>query len=309
MDWKKIFSPIERLKSGLKKTRDTLTGGIKSILTMHRKIDDELIDELEEALVLADIGVETANHIITDLRQAHRDGRLEEASEVLDFLKRDLKEQLTEKPNVLQLADQPPTIILIVGVNGTGKTTSIAKLAGYLINDGKKVLLAACDTFRAAADEQLDVWSKRLSVDIVKGHTGADPAAVVFDAIDAAIARKADVLLVDTAGRLHTKQNLMAELEKINRVIKKKLPNAPQEVLLVLDATTGQNAIAQAQTFGEAVGVTGIFLTKLDGTAKGGIVIAILKQLNIPVKFVGFGETPEDIETFDADRFVEALFS
>jgi len=309
LDWKRIFAPVGKLKSSLQKTRERLAGGIKALLTVHRKIDDELIDELEEALITADIGVETTDQIIADLRQAYRDGTLKDTSQVLDFLKSDLKRQLTEQPSLLRLADQPPTVVLVVGVNGTGKTTAIARLGHFFLKERKKVLIAACDTFRAAADAQLDVWSARLGVDIVKGHSGADPAAVAFDAADAALAREADVLLVDTAGRLHTRQNLMAELEKINRVIQRKIPGAPHEVLLVLDATTGQNAIAQAQVFGDAVGVTGIFLAKLDGTAKGGIVLAILKQLDIPVKFIGLGETAEDIETFDPERFVDALFS
>lgn len=309
MDWKKIFTPIDRLKSGLQKTRDKLTGGLKALLTIHRRLDEELIEQIEETLITSDIGVETTEHIVADLRNAYREGRIQEASQVMNFLKEDLKRQLAARPNVLRLADEPPSVILVVGVNGTGKTTAIARLGHFFLQEGRKVLIGACDTFRAAADAQLEIWSGRLGVEIVKGHSGADPAAVAFDAAEAAIARKADVLLVDTAGRLHTRQNLMAELGKITRVLGKKIPQAPHEVLLVLDATTGQNAIAQAKIFSQAVGVTGIFLAKLDGTAKGGIVIAIARQLNIPVKFVGIGEKAEDIETFDHERFVDALFS
>ena len=308
MDWKKLFAPVEKLRSGLSKTRSRLTSGIKAILTMHRRVDDDLIDELEEALITADVGVDTTARIIDDIRTAYRNKEIREVDQILDFLKADLKASLAEQDITIRMADKRPTVILVAGVNGSGKTTSIAKLANFFKGEGLKVLLAASDTFRAAAVEQLDIWRQRIGVDIVKHQTGADPAAVTYDALEAAIARDVDVLIVDTAGRLHTKQNLMNELGKIRRVIQKLVPEAPHEVLLVLDATTGQNAISQARLFNEAVSVTGLFLAKLDGTAKGGIIIAIRDELDIPVKFVGLGETLDDIAIFDADQFVEALF-
>jgi len=303
----RLKGTADGIRRGLAKTHDKLARGLGHVLTLGRKLDDDLCDELEELMIAADIGVQATTEVVEDLRAAYKEGRLKDAADVKDYLKADLKRTLGESETGIRMADSPPTVILVAGVNGSGKTTSIAKLARHFHDEGKKVLLAASDTFRAAAVEQLDIWSQRIGVDIVKHQTGADPGAVAFDALDAAIARKADVLLVDTAGRLHTKKNLMAELEKIRRVIRKRLPDAPHEVILVLDATTGQNAVQQAMLFREAIDVTGIFLAKLDGTAKGGIVVAIKKQIDIPVKFIGVGEQPEDIEPFDPNRFVEAL--
>jgi len=298
-----------RLREGLFKTRSRIAAGLKSILTVGRRIDAELLDELEALLISADLGVSTATALIDDLKVKYKEREIQKADEIIAYLKEDLKGQLEERPNMLAESDTPPTVIMVVGVNGTGKTTSIGKLSHYLTGQGKKVLLSASDTFRAAAVEQLDIWAERVGIDTVKHTTGADPAAVAFDACEAALARGADYLIVDTAGRLHTNKNLMQELAKIERVISKNVPNAPHEVLLVLDATTGQNALSQTRVFKDFVNVTGLFLAKLDGTAKGGIVITILREIDTPVKFIGVGETLEDIEPFDSQRFVEALFS
>lgn len=303
-----IRRTLEKLRTGLSKTRQKFSSSFRSLLRVGRAVDDDLLDELEAALIGADVGIKTTVQIIDDLRKAYNEKRIESCEQILDFLKTEMKSYWPETDRSLNFAQTGPTVILVAGVNGTGKTTSVAKLACQLSQSGKKVILAAADTFRAAAVEQLTIWSERTGVQIVKHQTGADPAAVVFDACDAALARNADVLLVDTAGRLHTQENLMRELGKIRRVVQKKIPQAPHEVLLVLDATTGQNAIVQAQTFSEAIGVTGLFLAKLDGTAKGGIVVAIRDQVNLPVKFIGIGEQPEDIEPFDPETFVEALF-
>ena len=302
----KLFS---KFKQGLAKTRAKLAGAFKLLSTIGRKIDDQFLDELEEALILSDIGVETAAHLLEDLRARYRDRTIEKEGEILDFLKKDLQDSLGTERRELTFAAKPPTVILVAGVNGVGKTTSIAKLAKMIKGQGKSVLLAACDTFRAAATDQLAIWSERVGVDIIRHQPGGDPAAVAYDAVDAALARGIDVLIVDTAGRLHTQTNLMRELDKIVRVIRKKIPDAPHEVLLVLDATTGQNAISQARTFKEAVPLTGLILAKLDGTAKGGIVIAIKKQIDVPVKFVGTGEKLDDLAPFDSESFVEALFA
>ena len=299
---------IEHLAKGLAKTRERLVGSLRSLLA-GRKIDADLLDELEERLITADLGVKAAMRIRQDLEAAYEAGRLAKGEDVLEFLKAEIKGYWPEADRSLHFAETPPTVILVAGINGSGKTTSIAKLAHQLKRDGRKVCLAAADTFRAAAVEQLTIWSDRIGVDIVKGSTGSDPAAVAWDACDAAEARGADVLLVDTAGRLHTQDNLMRELKKIRNVVGKRIEGAPHEVLLVLDATTGQNAINQARAFLEAVDVTGIFLAKLDGTAKGGIVVAIRGELDLPVKYVGIGEQPDDVEPFDPDSFVEALFS
>ncbi len=299
---------IQHLAAGLAKTRQRLLGSLRSLLA-GRSIDADLLDELEEQLITADIGVATATRIRADLEAAHRDRRLQKGEDVIEFLKAEMKQYWPEADRSVHLADSPPTVILVAGINGSGKTTSAAKLGYQFKTEGKKVCLAAADTFRAAAVEQLSIWAERIGVDIVKGSGGADPAAVAFDACDAATARGADVLLVDTAGRLHTQDNLMRELTKIRNVVAKKIPGAPHEVLLVLDATTGQNAISQARVFMQAVDVTGIFLAKLDGTAKGGIVVAIQNELKLPVKFVGIGEKPADVEPFDPESFVEALFS
>ena len=305
--FKKLTATAEGIRRGLAKTHDRLAKGLGSVFAFARRIDDELCEELEEVMIRADMGVQATTEIIEDIRAAYKAGRIQDTANLKEYLKAELVELLGKSDTGVRMADAPPTVILVAGVNGSGKTTSIAKLAKHFHDNDRKVLLAASDTFRAAAVEQLDIWSRRLGVDLVKHQTGADPGAVTFDALDAAIARKVDVLIVDTAGRLHTKKNLMTELEKIRRVIDKRLPGAPHEVILVLDATTGQNAIQQAMLFKEAIDVTGIFLAKLDGTAKGGIVVAIKKQIDIPVKFIGIGEQPDDIEPFDPDKFVEAL--
>ncbi len=300
---------LERFKQGLAKTKEVFTAPLKKIFSAFRKLDEATMGEIEEALITADFGVEATGKIMDALRQAYKKREIETTDQVLPFLKADLKRRLVEKGNDVLWAPQPPTVILVCGVNGVGKTTSIAKLAQALTREGKKVILCASDTFRAAAVDQLTIWADRLGVDLVKHQMGADPAAVVFDATDAAVARKADVLIIDTAGRLQTKEHLMKELEKIYKVAQRKIPGAPHETLLVLDATTGQNAISQAQHFKAATRVTGLFLAKLDGTAKGGIVVAIKDKLDIPVKFVGTGETPDDVARFNADEFVDALIT
>ncbi|MBN1844138.1 MAG: signal recognition particle-docking protein FtsY [Sedimentisphaerales bacterium] len=300
---------LEKLKSGLAKSRKKINESLKTVLTFGRQIDEDLLDELEEKLISDDIGVETTLGIIEDLRAAWKEKDISAAEEIVPYLKRRLIEYWPHRDRQLHFVETPPTVIMIAGVNGCGKTTSVGKLARYLSDQGKQVVLAACDTFRAAAVEQLSIWSERAGVQIVKHRQGSDPGAVAYDACEAAVARQADVLLIDTAGRLHTQQNLMRELTKIRNVVGRKIEGAPHEVILVLDATTGQNAVNQAKMFTEAVDVTGIMLAKLDGTAKGGIVIAIRNQVNLPVKFVGLGEKPEDIEPFDPETFVEALFS
>ncbi len=297
------------LKERLGKTRTMIASSLSSVLSLGRKIDDELLDELEETLIRDDIGVGTTEKLISELREAYRARKISNSEEVIGFLKEHIKSYWPQQDRQLHLAASGPTVILVAGVNGTGKTTSIAKLAHILHQSGKKVIVAACDTFRAAAVEQLTIWAERIGVQIVKHQAGSDPAAVAFDACDAAVARGADILILDTAGRLHTKKDLMGQLTKIRDIVARKIPGAPHEVLLVLDGTTGQNAISQAQLFTEAIKVTGIFLAKLDGTARGGIVIAIKDQLDIPVKFVGLGEKPADIAEFDPQTFVEALFA
>ena len=254
------------------------------------------------------MGVSQVTEIVQDIRVAWKSKEIEDTPGVYDFLKEDLKKNLRNGDSALRVASASPTVIMVAGVNGVGKTTSIAKLANLFVKQGKKVMLAAGDTFRAAATEQLDIWSKRIGADIVKHQAGADPAAVTFDALEASLSRGIDVLIVDTAGRLHTHENLMNELSKIKRVISKKIENAPHEVLMVLDATTGQNAISQAKLFKRAVDITGIFLAKLDGTAKGGVILGMRKEVDIPVKYVGLGEGVDDIQEFDADKFVDALF-
>jgi len=300
---------LEKFKSGLERSRKKINESLKTILTLGRKIDEKLLEELEEQLISDDIGVEATMHIMDDLRNAWKQRKINSAEEVIPFLKQELVNYWPEQDRSLKIAACPPTVILVTGVNGSGKTTSVAKLARLLSSEGKKVVLGACDTFRAAAVEQLTIWSERTGVQIVKHQQGSDPAAVAYDACEAALSRHADYLVIDTAGRLHTQQNLMRELTKIRDVVARKIPGAPHEVLQVLDATTGQNAINQAKIFSEAVQVTGILLAKLDGTAKGGIVIAIRNQIHLPVKFVGLGEKPEDLEPFDQETFVEALFS
>ena len=297
------------VKERLGKTRAKISSSLSSVLSLGRKIDEDLLDELEETLIRDDIGVETTDKLVSELRQAYRDRQIATTDDVIPFLKEHIKSYWPDRDRQLHSTATGPTVILVAGVNGTGKTTSIAKLAHIFNQNGKKVIVAACDTFRAAAVEQLSIWADRIGVQIVKHQSGSDPAAVAFDACEAAVARDADILVLDTAGRLHTKKDLMLQLTKIRDVVARKIPDAPHEVLLVLDATTGQNAISQAKLFTEAINVTGIFLAKLDGTARGGIVIAIKDRLDIPVKFVGLGEKPEDIAEFDPDTFVEALFS
>jgi len=304
-----IFSKTaEFLKERLGKTRDKISSSLSTVLSLGRKIDDQLLDELEETLISDDLGVETTERLITELREAYRSRKISKSEDIVPFLKEHMKTYWPPEDRQLRTAPSGPTVILVAGVNGTGKTTSIAKLGYIFHRNGKKVIVAACDTFRAAAVEQLTIWADRIGVQIVKHQAGSDPAAVAFDACEAALARGTDILILDTAGRLHTKKDLMLQLTKIRDVVAKKIPGAPHEVLLVLDATTGQNAISQAQLFTEAINVTGIFLAKLDGTARGGIVIAIKEKLDIPVKFVGLGEKPEDIAEFDPANFVEALF-
>jgi fused signal recognition particle receptor len=289
----------------LAKTREKIGSGFRALL--HGKISDELLDELEETMLADDMGPSTTLRLIEEVREAWKAGQISEAEQIVPFLKEKVIAYWPESDRRLNFAESGPTVILVAGINGSGKTTGVAKLAYWLKQQDKSVILAACDTFRAAAVEQLTIWSDRLGVQIVKHQQGSDPGAVAFDACEAAVARDADVLLVDTAGRLHTQDHLMRELGKIQRVVEKKIPGAPHEVLLVLDSTIGQNAVNQAKVFSEHTNVTGIYLAKLDGSAKGGIVVGIRDELNIPVKFVGLGETPEDIEPFDPQIFVEAL--
>ena len=301
---------FNKLKQGLAKTRGGLVSSLRSVLG-NKTLSPELLRELEAKLIQADVGVATATKLTQELNDAWKAGKINQGEQALDYLKARLAADWPDHDRRLQYAPhgQGPTVILIAGVNGAGKTTSIAKIAKSLRDEDKSIVLAACDTFRAAAVEQLEIWSGRLGVEVVKGQQGGDPAAVAFDACEAALARDADVLIVDTAGRLHTQDNLMRQLAKIKNVCAKKIPGAPHEVILVLDATVGQNAVTQAKVFTEAIDVTGIFLAKLDGTARGGIVVAIRDQLGIPVKFIGVGETPDDVEPFEPGRFVEALFA
>lgn len=283
---------------------------VDQLLTGRTTIDDEFYDELEEALIQADLNIHTAMKIVDDLREASKKEKISEAQEIKDKLRDELVKILSSEDNAhLRISAEPPTIYLIVGVNGVGKTTSIAKIAYMYKNKGKRVILAAADTFRAAAIDQLEIWANRIGVDIIKQREGADPAAVVYDALLAAKSRHADIVIADTAGRLHTKSNLMQELKKINRVIERELGRPADEVLLVLDATTGQNAISQATEFKQAVPITGIILTKLDGTAKGGIVVTLKDELGLPIKLVGTGEQLQDIEEFDPKAFAESLVS
>ncbi len=300
---------FDLFKKGLAKTREKVASVLRRVLSVGRAIDEKLLDELSDAMLAADMGPRAVQSLLAEVRAAWKAGQVREAQEILPFLKKRIASTWTPESRALRFAESGPTVIFVVGINGSGKTTSVAKLARYLTRQGRRVLLGACDTFRAAAVDQLTIWAERAGVDLVKQQTGSDPAAVAFDACEAALARRADVLLIDTAGRLHTQEHLMRELGKIQRVVQKRIPEAPHEVLLVLDATIGQNAINQAKVFREVVRVTGLFLAKLDGSAKGGIVIGIRDQLDIPVKFVGLGETIDDIEPFDPEAFVEALFS
>lgn len=296
-----------KIKSGLKKTRDNLMSGVENVLKSFTTIDEELYEELEETLIMADIGVETSVEIIDRLRERVKTEKVHEVSEVKGLIVTIISEMLKEDKTELELTS--PSVILVIGVNGVGKTTTIGKLANNFKNQGKSVILAAADTFRAAAIDQLEVWSERNSVPLVKHQENSDPGAVVFDAIQSAKAKKADILICDTAGRLHNKKNLMDELAKIFKIIAREYPEAQQEVFLVLDATTGQNALQQAKLFKEAANITGLVLTKLDGTAKGGIIIAIKNELKIPVRYIGVGEGIDDLQPFNEDDFAKALFA
>jgi len=297
---------FSKIKEGLKKTRDSMTGAIKNIIHSFKAIDDDFYDELEEALILGDVGVVTAQEIIERLRESVKKNSIKDPMEVKGELRKIIAE-LLEGGEELNLSTKP-SIILVIGVNGVGKTTTIGKLASKFRAEGKKVILGAADTFRAAAAEQLTIWAERSGADIVKHKEGADPAAVVFDTISAGKARGADVIICDTAGRLHNKKNLMDELAKIYKIINRELPDADREVLLVLDATTGQNAISQAREFKNVAEITGIILTKLDGTAKGGVVLAVKNDVDVPVKFIGVGEGIDDLQPFSAEAFAEGLF-
>ena len=298
---------FDKLKNGLTKTRESIAKQVNNVFSVFVKVDDELFENLEEALIMADIGVETSTYIIEKLRDNVKHKHITDGNLVKEELKSIISEILSALDTTVNTSTTP-SVILVIGVNGVGKTTSIGKIASHYKSMGKKVLLAAADTFRAAAIVQLDIWAQRSGCDIIKHQENSDPAAVVFDACTAAKARGADILICDTAGRLHNKKNLMAELAKINRVIERELPDSARETLLVLDATTGQNAVSQAKLFSEAADITGIILTKLDGTAKGGIVISIAKEQNVPVKFVGVGEGIDDLQEFNSDDFAKAIF-
>ncbi len=299
----KVVTGLTRTREGSGKTLRTLLSG--------QQLSAQLLRDLERAMIQADIGIRTAVEIRKDLQAAWERGEMSSGDEALDFLKQQLQAYYPQEDRQLNLqpSGSGPTVILVAGINGAGKTTSIAKIAKSLRDEKRTVMLGACDTFRAAAVEQLEIWSQRLGVELIRGRQGGDPAAVAFDAVQAAVARQVDVLILDTAGRLHTQDHLMRQLTKIRNVVQKQIPGAPHEVILVIDATTGQNGVQQAKLFTEAVDVTGIFLAKLDGTARGGIVIAIREQLGIPVKFIGVGETPDDVEPFDPDKFIEAMFA
>jgi fused signal recognition particle receptor len=298
---------IDKLKAGLGKTRETFVSSLRSMLS-GKQLNDDLIREIEKRLIESDVGVKATKILIDGIKADYKAGTLTKGEDVIEYLKAELKAMWPAQDRTLNLSDTKPTVILMTGVNGVGKTTSISKLCKQLKNEGNTVLLGACDTFRAGAVRQLEIWGERLGVEVVKGQQGGDPAAVAFDACSAAKARGVDVLIIDTAGRLQTQSGLMDQLSKIRRVIDKQIPGGPHETLLVLDSTSGQNALRQAEEFNAAAGVTGIFLSKLDGTARGGIVVAIKEATNIPVKFVGLGETPDDVEPFDPERFVEAMF-
>ena len=299
--FKNVF---QKIRHGLAKT----SSGFATVFT-GEKLDDAKLRELKIRMIQADIGVKTTEELILDLKAGWERSEIETTDDARTFLVDQLDAYFPNEDRSIQFAATGPTVILVAGINGAGKTTSIAKIAKSMRDTGKTVMLAACDTFRAAAVEQLEIWSKRLGVDVVKGKQGGDPAAVAFDAVAAAVARDIDVLIVDTAGRLHTQDHLMRQLTKIRNVIQKKIPDAPHEVILVLDATVGQNAVTQAKVFTDAIAITGIFLAKLDGTARGGIVVAIRETLGIPVKFIGVGETPDDVEPFEPRRFFETMFA
>ena len=298
---------FDRLKAGLAKTREKLADKIDELLHGSTKIDDELLDELEETLIISDVGTKTTEKLMTDLRKGVRRAEIKSTDDVKKFLSNQIREILIEEEGA-SVEVEPPRVILMIGVNGAGKTTTIGKLSAYYKERGKKVMVAAADTFRAGAIEQLEIWANRTGAEIIKHQEGSNPSSVALDAVRSAVAKNFDVLIVDTAGRLQNKFNLMEELKKINRIIGKGIPGAPHEVLLVLDATTGQNALRQAELFSKSANITGIVLTKLDGTAKGGMIIGIKEELNIPVKWVGVGEGLDDLRPFNAKEFADALF-
>lgn len=298
---------FSKLKEGLTKTRENIVHGIDSVFNGFSSIDEEFYEELEEILIMGDIGVNATNDILERLRRQVKEQHIKEPGECKELLAQSMKEQMKVEETAYEF-EHRQSVILVIGVNGVGKTTSVGKLAGILKDQGRKVLVAAADTYRAAAGEQLAEWASRAGVDLIGGAQGADPASVIYDAVNAAKARNADVLICDTAGRLHNKKNLMEELKKINRIIDKEFPSVHRENLVVLDGTTGQNALNQAREFGETADLTGIILTKMDGTAKGGIAVAIQSELNIPVKYIGVGEKIEDLQKFDSEQFINALF-
>ena len=299
---------FDRLKKGLAKTRETFTNKIEKLIIGYADIDDDLLDELEETLIMSDVGVKTTERLMADVRKGIKKKDINTPEDLKPFLAEKISEILSTGSDETRIASAGPTVLLVIGVNGVGKTTTIGKLAAYYKEQGKSVMLAAADTFRAAAIDQLQIWGDRTGVPVIRHEEGSDPAAVAFDAVKAARARSIDVLIIDTAGRLHTKSNLMEELKKINRVIQREIAEAPHETLLVLDATTGQNAISQAELFTQAAPVSGVILTKLDGTAKGGVTIGIKSQLSIPIKWIGVGEGMDDLRPFHAEDFVSALF-
>jgi len=300
---------FDRLKAGLDKTRKSFTEKIEQLVIGYATIDEELLDDLEVILLSADVGIQTTTKLMADIKQGIKNKEINSPEDLKPFLQAKISEMLAADVAENRMATSGPTVMVIVGVNGVGKTTTIGKLAQYYHEQGLKVMLAAADTFRAAAIDQLEIWGQRSGCEVIKHNEGSDPAAVAFDAVQSAKAKKVDMLIIDTAGRLHTKSNLMEELKKISRVIGREIPDAPHETLLVLDATTGQNAINQAKVFGEAASLSGIVLTKLDGTAKGGVVVAIKSELNLPVKWIGVGETASDLRPFVPQDFVKALFA
>jgi len=300
---------FDKLKQGLEKTRKSFTEKIEQVIIGYASIEEELLDDLEEALISADVGVKTSMALMEDVRRGIKKKEINSPADLRPFLERRISELLITGSDESRMADSGPTVLLVIGVNGVGKTTTIGKLGNYYKQQGKSVILAAADTFRAAAIDQLEIWGQRIDAQVIKHEEGSDPASVAFDAVNAAKARNADVLIIDTAGRLHTKSNLMEELKKINRVIQREIPAAPHETLLVLDATTGQNAINQADLFSKAAPISGVVLTKLDGTAKGGVVVGIKAELKMPVKWIGVGEGVDDLRPFNAEDFAQALFS
>jgi len=299
---------LDRLKAGIQKTRSGLVDRLEDVLAGRKEIDADLLEELEYTLITADLGVETVQAILEGIRQRVDRKQSGDAEQIRGLIREQLLDVLRASETPLHVIRTPPAVVMLVGINGSGKTTTVGKLAHRFLGEGRKVLLCAADTFRAAAIEQLEVWAQRAGVDMIRQKTGADPSAVVFDALQAAKARGVDYVIIDTAGRLHTKENLMSELEKMRRTCQRVIPGSPHEVWLVMDATTGQNGLEQARKFTESAGVTGILLTKLDGTAKGGVVVAIARRLNVPIRFIGVGEKIDDLLPFESERFVESLF-